>query len=213
LTHLTDDPVERRSGPDRRRAADGLIDPARPVSPIADWPLVVPAHLRDVRSSDPWARVVHEAIVDTVGGRHVDAALAWEPSIEWRLAGLDPTAGVARGGHVARPDHPPGPTHVATAGVNALAAAVGRPGVGPAAVRAYHRELVRLTGGTFRQELVSIESGRGPIVEAHVQTTAARPDRVLDIPTLVMFELRSLRIRLVTEFPGDVAAWEAFWRA
>ena len=50
----------------------------------------------------------------------------------------------------------------------------------------------------------------GPIVEAHVRTTATRGDRNLDIPTLIVFELSAMRICQVTEIPGDVAAWEAF---
>ena len=51
----------------------------------------------------------------------------------------------------------------------------------------------------------------GPIVEAHVRTTAMRGERALDIPTLLVFELSSLRIRRVTEIPGDLPTWDAFW--
>jgi hypothetical protein len=76
----------------------------------------------------------------------------------------------------------------------------------------YHRTLLARTEASFRQELVSVEGGRGPIVEAHLRTMASRGDRTLDIPTLLVFELASLRIRRVTEIPGDVAAWDAFWQ-
>jgi hypothetical protein len=61
------------------------------------------------------------------------------------------------------------------------------------------------------QEIVSIEASGGPIVEAHVRTTAIRGARRLDIPTLLVFELGCLRIRRVTEIPGDLASWNAFW--
>ena len=83
--------------------------------------------------------------------------------------------------------------------------------VGPDAVVDHHARLLERTSGTFRQTLVSLECSNGPIVEAHVRTTATRGDRNLDIPTLIVFELSAMRICQVTEIPGDVAAWEAFW--
>ena len=86
------------------------------------------------------------------------------------------------------------------------------PHVGATAIIRYHRELARRSDWTFTQELVSLEGGRGPIVEAHLRTTATRTGRTLDTPTLLVFELASLRVRKVTEIPGDLKAWEAFWR-
>jgi hypothetical protein len=157
--------------------------------PIGDWPLVVPDELRDVRTVDPWARVVHTAIVDAVLDRAADAAAKWEDGATWHVAGFDPTA-------------PGGDPESGT---------TPREGAGAEAVRTFHRELARLTDGSYRQELVAIEGGRGPIVEAHLRTTARRGDRTLEIPTLLVFELPSLRIRRVTEFPGDLPAWDAFW--
>jgi ketosteroid isomerase-like protein len=87
----------------------------------------------------------------------------------------------------------------------------GVPAIGPEGVFAHHRQLATLTDDTFRQKLASIEASGGPIVEAHVRTSAERHGRRLDIPTLIVFELAAMRIRQVTEIPGDLAAWEAFW--
>src|SRR4051794_21709584 len=83
--------------------------------------------------------------------------------------------------------------------------------VGPPAVLGYHERLSRLTDGTFRQEVISLEASGGPIVAAHVRTTAALSDRTLDIPSLIVIELARGRIRTVTEIPGDPVAWERFW--
>ena len=87
----------------------------------------------------------------------------------------------------------------------------GVPAIGPDGVFAHHRQLATLTDNTFRQKLASIEASGGPIVEAHVRTVAQRHGRRLDIPTLIVFELAAMRIRQVTEIPGDLAAWESFW--
>jgi hypothetical protein len=87
----------------------------------------------------------------------------------------------------------------------------GVPAIGAEGVFLHHRQLGALTDGTFRQNLVSLEGSGGPIVEAHVRTTATRNGRTLDIPTLIVFELAAMRIRQVTEIPGDQAAWDAFW--
>lgn len=173
-------PLDRRSGHDRRRSLGAAFrDASGPASPIAEWPLVVPDQLREVRTNDAWARVVHQAILDATCGSGADANAAWEDGAAWHIDGYDPT----------------GPADA----------------IGMEAVQAFHRELLGLTGGSYRQELVTLESGRGPLVEAHVRTTARRGDRTLDIPSLLVFELPSLRIRRVTEFPGDLRAWDAFW--
>jgi hypothetical protein len=82
---------------------------------------------------------------------------------------------------------------------------------GPAQIFRYHRLLARLTRGTFRQRLLALEGSRGPVVEAHLRTTAARADKRLDIPTLIVFELAGPVIRRITEIPGDQAAWATFW--
>jgi hypothetical protein len=87
----------------------------------------------------------------------------------------------------------------------------GVPALGAEAVFAFHRQLQRLTDGSFSQALVSIEGSGGPIVDAHVRTTATRHGRTLDVPSLIVFELVAMRIRRVTEIPGDQAAWDAFW--
>lgn len=83
--------------------------------------------------------------------------------------------------------------------------------VGADEIFAYHREVLRRTDGTFRQELVALLSSGGPLVEAHVRTTAQRGPHRLDIPTLIVFELGGARLRKLTELPGDQAAWDAFW--
>jgi ketosteroid isomerase-like protein len=82
---------------------------------------------------------------------------------------------------------------------------------GAQAIHAYHRRLLAETDGSFSQLLRSLACSGGPIVEAHVRTTASRPGRTLDQPSLVVFELADMRIRAVTEIPGDRASWEAFW--
>ena len=87
----------------------------------------------------------------------------------------------------------------------------GVPVIGADGVFGHHHQLGTLTDGTFRQHLVSLEGSGGPIVDAHVRTTARRNGRSLDIPTLIVFELAAMRIRHVTEMPGDQAAWDAFW--
>jgi ketosteroid isomerase-like protein len=83
--------------------------------------------------------------------------------------------------------------------------------VGPDAIFAYHRELERLTDGTFRQRMLSLEGSQGPLIEAYLRTTATRGERQLDIPTLMVFELQFGHIRVVSELPGDQAAWDDFW--
>lgn len=75
----------------------------------------------------------------------------------------------------------------------------------------YHRRLKALTEGTFRQRLRSLEASGGPIVDAYLRTTAERAGARLDIPTLLVFELAAGHIRVVSEFPGDQAAWDRFW--
>jgi hypothetical protein len=83
--------------------------------------------------------------------------------------------------------------------------------VGPEQVFDYHRLMEELTGGSFRQQLVSLEASGGPIVAAHLRTTASRAGRRLGIPSLAVFELSGCRIRAVTEIPGDREAWRSFW--
>lgn len=83
--------------------------------------------------------------------------------------------------------------------------------VGADAIFDYHRELERLTNGTFRQRLLSLEGSQGPLIEAYLRTTARRGDRRLDIPTLVVFELQFGHVRVVSELPGDQAEWDEFW--
>jgi hypothetical protein len=75
----------------------------------------------------------------------------------------------------------------------------------------YHRRVALLTGDTFRQRVVALQAGQGPIVEAFLRSTGRRGSRELDIPTLVVFELSGSRIHAVTEMPGDPAAWRDFW--
>ena len=82
---------------------------------------------------------------------------------------------------------------------------------GADAVFAYHTQLGRKTDGTFRQQLLAVEGSRGPVVTAYLRTRATRADRVLDVPSLVTFEVSRMQIRRVTEVPGDIAEWNAFW--
>ncbi|HYH92270.1 MAG TPA: nuclear transport factor 2 family protein [Candidatus Saccharimonadales bacterium] len=82
---------------------------------------------------------------------------------------------------------------------------------GTNAIVDYHEELRRRSGGTFRQQLISLEAGGGPIVEGHLRTIAQRPPRSLDLSTLLVFELAGGRLRRVTELPGDPRQWDAFW--
>jgi uncharacterized protein len=82
---------------------------------------------------------------------------------------------------------------------------------GAEAVFAYHRRLARLTDGTFRQQLVAVEGSQGPIVTAYVRTRAERGKRVLEMPSLVSFEVGRMHIRRICEMPGDQEAWNRFW--
>lgn len=82
---------------------------------------------------------------------------------------------------------------------------------GAEGVFSYHRLLERLSGGTYRQHLIALEGSRGPIVNAYLRTTARRRDMDLSIPTLAVFELVGGRVSRVTELPGDLEAWQAFW--
>jgi hypothetical protein len=175
---LTDQPLDRRSGLDRRRSPRDALAPAL-VDPIVAWNLVVPEALKRIRCQDPWAQVVQQSLADEHDGAHEEAGRAWDERAVWQLTARDPTG-------------------VGTAS-------------GAEAIASFHRELGRRTDWTMAQEIVSIEASRGPIVEAHVRTTARRGDRALDIPTLLVFELSCLRIRRVTEIPGDLATWDAFW--
>jgi len=81
---------------------------------------------------------------------------------------------------------------------------------GGAAIFQLHARARRLTRDTFRQRLVALEGG-GPVVTAYLRTEGRRGDRVLDIPSLVSFEVNGGRICRVTELPGDLDAWNAFW--
>jgi ketosteroid isomerase-like protein len=82
---------------------------------------------------------------------------------------------------------------------------------GPHGVFEFHRQLLRRTGGTFKQRLLALESAGGPIVEAHVRTTASRSEASLDVPTLIVFELAGGLLARVREIPGDRSAWREFW--
>jgi hypothetical protein len=175
---LTDQPLDRRSGLDRRRSPRDALGPTV-VDPIVAWNLVVPDGLKRIRCQDPWAQVVQQSLADEDDGAHEEAGRAWDERAVWQLTGRDPTG---------------------------LGTAAGAEGIAR-----YHRELGRRTDWTMTQEIVSIEASGGPIVEAHVRTTAIRGARRLDIPTLLVFELGCLRIRRVTEIPGDLASWNAFW--
>ena len=75
----------------------------------------------------------------------------------------------------------------------------------------YHRRVSLLTDDTFRQRVVALQGGQGPIVEAFLRSTGRRGSRELDMPTLVVFEVSGSRIHSVTEMPGDPPAWTAFW--
>jgi hypothetical protein len=83
----------------------------------------------------------------------------------------------------------------------------GRHGIGR-----YHAALLERSDGTFRQRLLALQGSNGPIVTAHLRTFARRGERILDMPSLLVFELAHLRIRRVTELPGDQTAWDRFWR-
>jgi ketosteroid isomerase-like protein len=83
--------------------------------------------------------------------------------------------------------------------------------VGPDAIFDLHRTLEEQSNGTFRQGLVGLLASGGPIVEAHVRTTATRNGHQLDQPSLLVFEVGAGRLRRVIEIPGDRAAWGAFW--
>ena len=82
---------------------------------------------------------------------------------------------------------------------------------GATEVFAWHRAAHDATGGTFRQEILALDGSGGPIVVAHVRTTATRGGRRLETPSMLTFELVAMRIRRVTEIPGDAAGWDRFW--
>jgi hypothetical protein len=82
---------------------------------------------------------------------------------------------------------------------------------GASEVFAWHRAAQEATGGTFRQEILALDGSGGPIVVAHVRTTASRGTRQLETPSMLTFELAAMRIRRVTEIPGDASAWDRFW--
>src|SRR4051812_23341323 len=171
---------DRRSGLDRR--GDDVVDEdsdprAVPVGPgrVTRWPLDVDPDWARPRPRDPWADVVQRSIDAYRSGRVHDLGQTWDEAISWRVSG-----------------------------------GRGRPSIaddrrGPEGVFAYHRELIERSDGTFRQRLISLEGSLGPIVEAHVRTTASRGDHTLDIPSLLVFELSASRIRVVNEIPGDCA--------
>lgn len=83
--------------------------------------------------------------------------------------------------------------------------------IGPDGIFDLHRSLEEHSGGTFRQHLLALVASGGPIVEAHVRTSATLGEKRLDQPALLVFEVGSGRLHRVIEYPGDRAAWEAFW--
>jgi ketosteroid isomerase-like protein len=82
---------------------------------------------------------------------------------------------------------------------------------GADAIFDYHARIDRLTAGTFRQQLLAVEGSGGPVVTAYLHTRAERGAAVLDLPSLVTFEVARMRICRIVEVPGDPAAWDAFW--
>jgi ketosteroid isomerase-like protein len=177
---------ERRSGLDRRADEVMVADGGgRRLDPSASrapsWPLDVAPGWAHPRPRDPWADVVQRSIDAYRSGRIDELRQTWDESITWRVTG-------GRGGPVLA-DH----------------------ATGPDGVFEFHRQLVARTNGTFRQRLISLEGSQGPIVEAHVRTTASRRGRSLDQPCLLVFELSAGRIHSVKEIPGDCSAWDRFW--
>jgi hypothetical protein len=82
---------------------------------------------------------------------------------------------------------------------------------GAADVFSWHKSAHDETQGTFRQDIVAFDASGGPIVVAHARTTARRGRRKLDCSSMLTFELVAMRVRRVTENPGDPAAWDRFW--
>lgn len=82
---------------------------------------------------------------------------------------------------------------------------------GAVEVLAWHKAVHDETRGTFRQEIVALDASGGPIVVAHARTTARRGRRQLDVSSMLTFELVAMRVRRVTEIPGDPAEWDRFW--
>jgi len=178
---------DRRSGLDRRGddaiVGDATTNPSHPEGRLttARWPLDVEPGWSHPRPRDPWADVVQRSITAYRAGRIDELLATWDEAISWHVMGR-------RNGRILT-DH----------------------ATGPASVFAYHRQLLDQTDGTFRQRLISLEGSNGPIVEAHLRTTATRRGRSLAIPALIVFELSLGRIRDVQEIPGDQVAWDRFW--
>jgi hypothetical protein len=188
MTELPPPTLDRRSGADRRTPETA-------------------AALAGARGRDPTAPPVDEP---TAG---LAAPFTWTNGLERRRAGDPWAAAVARAVEEYRAGHI---DELARCWDDALVWRVtaGWPGGdrdGAMAVFAYHRELRDRTDGTFRQEILSIDASGGPIVTAHVRTTATAGARRLDVPSLLTFELVAMRVQRVTEIPGDRADWDRFW--
>ncbi len=187
MTELPPPTLDRRSGADRRTPETGAMLQGAPGLDAPD------------PSEDPWPGLA--------------APFDWVSDLERRQP-RDPWAAAVtraleeyRAGNVAE---------LARSWDEAVvwrvaAAWPGRDRDGAMAVFAYHRELRDATDGTFRQEILSIDASGGPIVTAHVRTSASRTGRQLEVPSLLTFELVAMRVRRVTEIPGDRAEWDRFW--
>ena len=82
---LTDHPMDRRSGIDRRRSPRDAAAPAL-VDPILAWNLTVPDALKKIPCQDPWAQVVQQSLIDEHDGAHENAGRAWDPRAIWELS-------------------------------------------------------------------------------------------------------------------------------
>jgi hypothetical protein len=85
--------------------------------------------------------------------------------------------------------------------------------VGPDEVVRYLTELSRVSGGTYRSEILEVRPMFGQTYVARLRHHAQVGDRVLDVPSSLIVDCEGERVLSVVEVHHDEQAWDAFWSA
>jgi hypothetical protein len=85
--------------------------------------------------------------------------------------------------------------------------------VGPDDTLRYLAELSRLSGGTYRSDILEVRPMFGQTYVARLRHHAQVGDRVLDVPSSLIIDCEGDHVLSVVEVHHDEQAWDAFWSA
>ena len=85
--------------------------------------------------------------------------------------------------------------------------------VGHDAVLGYLGELMRLSGGSFRSEVLEVRPMLGGTYVARFRSRARAADTELDVYSSLIIDREGDLVTSVVEVQHDEAAWDAFWSA